>query len=312
MTDLILVRLHPGEQTDPNDFTQALQELEITAYDLTVANPGQPVQIGTASGLAAPATVTSDSGGGIGGIGGGGVGGVGTKVKGGTVDLSSVQIIQHWKQYTDVLDQKVQLESAATAVIVASAPTGHPEYPTADSFDVQLAITRNGVPIADAVIEYNAAVVQVSGAPSTDQTFYFNPPSPGAAAYVAIPPAPPSGAQPPALLLKSDSTPSPFDDLRTAIDGVLKDDPGGTSLVEYTLANGQLSAAQCQQIAAEIIYNRGYSPAPSEPSDYGLLYTSDPDSALGVNTQDEDSARQKFEGQVTAYHATNDAPVIMT
>ena len=46
---------------------------------------------------------------------------------------------------------------------------------------------------------------------------------------------------------------------------------------------------------------------PSEPSDYGLLYTSDPDSALGVNTQDEDTARQKFEGQLTAYHATNDA-----
>ena len=311
MTDLILVRLHPGEQTDPNTFTQALQGLQITAYDLTVANPGQPVQIGTASGLAAPAKVKSDSGGGIGGIGGGGVG---TTVEGGTVDLSSVQIIQHWKQYTDVLDQKVQLESAATAVIVASAPTGHPEYPTADSFDVQLAITRNGVPIADAVIEYNAAVVQVSGAPSTDQTFYFNPPSPGAAAYVTIPPAPPAGAQPPALLLKSDSTPSPFDDLKTAIDGVLADDPSGTNLVEYTLnnkdSNGKpqpLSAAQCQQIAAEIIYNRGYSPAPSEPSDYGLLYTSDPDSALGVNTQDEDTARQKFEGQVTAYHATNDA-----
>ena len=201
----------------------------------------------------------------------------------------------------------MQLESAATAVIVASAPAGHPEYPTADSFDVQLVITRNGVPIADAVIEYNAAVVQVSGAPSTDQTFYFNPPSPGAAAYVAIPPAPPAGAQPPALLLKSDGTPSPFDDLQKAIDGVLKDDPGGTSLVEYSLANGQLSAAQCQQIAAEIIYNRGYSPAPSEPPDYGLLYTSDPDSAVGVNTQDEDTARQKFEGQVTAYHATNDA-----
>ena len=52
MTDLILVRLHPGEQTDPNTFTQALQGLQITAYDLTVANPGQPVQIGTASGLA--------------------------------------------------------------------------------------------------------------------------------------------------------------------------------------------------------------------------------------------------------------------
>ena len=171
--------------------------------------------------------------------------------------------------YTGVPDQKkVQLESAATAVIVVSAPTGHPEYPTADSFDVQLAITRNGVPIADTVIEYNAAVVQVSGAPSTDQVTLFRchyprpHPAPLSVPYVTIPPAPPSGAQAPALLLKSDSTPSPFDDLQKAIDGVLKDDPSGTSLVEYTLkANGQLSAAQCQQIAAEIIYNRGYSPA---------------------------------------------------
>ena len=140
MANLILVRLHPDQQTDPATFSEALQGLQITAYDLTVANPGQPVQIGTASGLAAPPKVKSDSGGGIGGIGGGGirgiggggVGGVGTTVEGGTVDLSSVQIIQHWKPYTGVLDQrKVQLESAATAVIVASAPTRHPEYPTA-------------------------------------------------------------------------------------------------------------------------------------------------------------------------------------
>ena len=206
------------------------------------------------------------------------------------------------------MDQKdVQLESAATAVIEASAPAGHPEYPTADSFDVQLVITRNGVPIADAVIEYNAAVVQVAGTPSSDQTFYFDPPPPGAATYVTIPPAPPAGAQPPALILPSDGTPPPFDDLKTAIDGVLADDPGGTDLVGYTLANGQLSAAQCLQIGAEIIWNRGYLPPPDEPSDYGMLYTSDPVSQLNVNTQDEDSTRQQFEGKVTAYHAVNDA-----
>ena len=296
MTDLILVRLHPGEQTDPDTFTAALQGLQITAFDLTVADPGQPVQIGTASGLAAPPVI------------------VGGTLTGGTVDLSSTQIIQHWLLYIDGIDPKIQLESAATAVIEVSASAGHPEYPTADSFDVQLVITRNGVPIADAVVEYNAAVVQVA-TPSPDQTAYFGtsshetvtvPTAPGAT-YATIPPAPPAGAQPPALLLSSDGTPPSFGDLKKAIDGVLADDPGGTDLVTYTLAHGQLSAAQCQQIGAEIIWNRGFSQAPDEPSDYGLLYTSDPASALGVKAQDEDGARQQFEGKVSAYHATNDA-----
>jgi hypothetical protein len=38
MTDLILVTLHPGEQTDPTLLREALQGLEITAADLTMAN----------------------------------------------------------------------------------------------------------------------------------------------------------------------------------------------------------------------------------------------------------------------------------
>ena len=296
MTDLIVVRLHPGEQTDPDTFTAALAGLQITAFDLTVADPGQPVQIGTASGLAAPPAIT------------------GGTFSGGTVDLSSTQIIQHWLLYIDGIDPKIQLESAATAVIEVSAPAGHPEYPTTDSVDVQLVITRNGVPIPDPVVEYNAAVVRVA-TPSPDQVAYFGasshetvagPTSPGTT-YVTIPPAPPAGAQPPALLLPADGTPPSFDDLKQAIDGVLADDPGGTDLVTYTLAQGQLSAAQCQQIGAEIIWNRGFSPAPDEPADYGLLYTSDPASALGVKAQDEDSTRQQFEGKVSAYHATNDA-----
>jgi hypothetical protein len=48
---------------------------------------------------------------------------------------------------------EVQLESAATAVIVADPPAGHPDYPTPDSFDVQLVITGNRQPIADAAID---------------------------------------------------------------------------------------------------------------------------------------------------------------
>ena len=140
MTDLILVRLHPAQQTDPNTFTAALQGLQITAFDLTVADPAHPVQIGTASGLAAPPSVS------------------GNNVKGGTVDLSSTQIIQHWLLYLDNNHPKVQLESAATAVIEVSAPAGHPEYPTADSFDVQLVITRNGVPICTTAALYSMTV----------------------------------------------------------------------------------------------------------------------------------------------------------
>ena len=85
MTDLILIRLHPAQQTDPGTFTDALQGLQITASDLTVANPGQPAQIGTASGLATPPTSGF------------------LTVSGNTVDITSTQIIQHWRQYDDEL-----------------------------------------------------------------------------------------------------------------------------------------------------------------------------------------------------------------
>jgi hypothetical protein len=284
MTDLILVRLHPGQQVDPADFTDALDGLQITAYDLMVDTPGR-VKIGTATVVT---TVVSDP-----------------------VDLSKAQIYQHWKPYQkNNPDDSTQMESAATAIIQVIEPAGHKEYPTADSYDVQLEITRHDIPIADVIIEYNAAVWKVQGAPSTDQLDYFTAP-PDAATYVMIPPA--VKGDKPALILSSDGTPPPFHDLKNAIDAVLEDDPGGTGLVEYTLSYAQdndgqpIPAAQCYQIAAEIIYNRAYLPPPAEPADYGLLYTSNPASELNVKAQDEDSTRQQFEGKVTAYHATNDA-----
>ena len=43
MADLIILRLHPGQQISPADFRAYLQGLTITAYDLSYANPlGEP------------------------------------------------------------------------------------------------------------------------------------------------------------------------------------------------------------------------------------------------------------------------------
>jgi hypothetical protein len=280
MANLILVRLHPSDQTDPGSFTNALKGLHLEAYDLTVSAPGEPVKIGTAKGLADVDPF---------------------------VDLTKKQIMQHW--FID--NGTLVLESAATAVIVADPPAAHPEYPTADSYDLKLVITRDGQPIADATIDYNVAVVQMTPPPG-EQGWYFGgsaiyPDIPGAptagGSYVTIPPAI-KKAHAPALVLSSDGTVSPFGPLLTAIDKVLAGDPGGTSLVAYTQANGQLLPAQCQQIAAEIVWNRSYFPPPPEPPDYGLLYTN-PDSV--DDPQNEDNARQQFEGKMTSYYATNNA-----
>ena len=144
MPTLIIVGLHPSSPTDGASFADALAGLSISAYDLTYADSATGVLLGTASGLADAhlGDLSDDS-----------------------VDVAATQIMQ---QYFDDIEappeQSVRtLQAAAVAVIVAHPPAGHPEYPAADSYDLRLAITRNGQQIADSTIDFNTSVVQVAG-----------------------------------------------------------------------------------------------------------------------------------------------------
>jgi hypothetical protein len=290
-TDLIIIRLHPTNPESASDFRTDLAGLTIEAYDLMVddTSPGEPV--GTASGLAAAAPANN------------------------AINIANKQIMQHYMAVTVGAVTTNYLEAAATAVIIANPPAGHTEYPAADSFDLRLVIKRNGAAVTDDVIDYNVLAVQVTGPLSKSQQSYQQL---TASTYVAIPPAPPAGSTAPALTLPSDGTPPAFDALVSAIDAVLALDPSGASLEGYAAQPGQLSVATCQQIAAEIIWNRSYDPPPSEPvsstavgfMDYGITYTNPQPGAPDLaSQQDMDTARQQFEANWKSYYATNMADV---
>jgi receptor-binding and translocation channel-forming TcA subunit of Tc toxin/ABC toxin-like protein len=284
MPALIIVGLHPSQPTDGGSFAGALAGLSITAYDLTFADSPGGVQIGTASGVAAVPALGDD-----------------------TVDITKTAIMQH---YVDVNDpypigpQVRMTEAAATAVIVVSPPAGHQEYPSPESYDLRLAITRNGQAIADQAIDFNIAVADVSSL-STHQPDYF---AMTPAAYAVIPAAPPPGPLPPGpVTLPADGTPPGFADLVTAIDAVLAADPGGTTLATQP----PLTMPQCQQIASELTWNRVVYPPPPLPRPLGQMYTKPAvDTAVTQATngaQAADNDRQIFEAQLASYYATLDA-----
>jgi hypothetical protein len=287
MSALIIVRLHPVKPMAPDAFTDAVKDLVVTAYDETFPENGvAEVALGKAQGLAT--------------------------VRGDTVDATATGIIQHYqddsyKDPTNPIDTVSGrfLLAAATAVIVANPPTPHAEYPTQDSYDLRLELTRDGQKIADRTIDYNITVVEETSLP-TAQTDYFGM---TASAYATIPPVPPAGTVAPVQLLSDDGTPPAFADLAAAIDDVLALDPGATSLA----AHAPLTTAQSNDIAAELVWNRGYNPPPTEPAHYGLMYTDrtapQTDQNPAYATSDLDRDREQFEGDYTGYHATNDANV---
>jgi hypothetical protein len=138
MTNLIIVRLHPTSPTDADSFQSAITDLVIDAYDLTVTdNPSavqsgatQGVLLGTASGLAAMPVPPSNT-------------------TGVNPDTDPIPILQHYIDVTSGSSSIRLGESAATAVIKADPPAGHPEYPNPASYDLHLVISRSGTPITD-------------------------------------------------------------------------------------------------------------------------------------------------------------------
>jgi hypothetical protein len=289
MPDLIILRLHPSKPMAASNFTTLLTGLEIKAFDLSFDNSSSGVVLGTAKGLADPhlASTTDNS-----------------------VNITNTSILQH---YVDVMinvplpSLKRRLESVATAVIVATPPAGHKEYPTPKSYDVRLELTRAGLSITDRVLEYNVSVVTV-GALSNDQKDSF---AMAASAYVTLPAA---GLDPALAHVDISATgqPPPFRDLCDQISKVLAKDPGPP---KDTLAKAvPLTAAQSQQIAAEIVFDRKAEPPPDLPDGlgadpFGAMYTK-PEADPSVTADDADKARSKFEAELTGWYGTLQAETL--
>ncbi len=208
-------------------------------------------------------------------------------------DVSKQQILQHWFDFFGV---PVPLPSA-TAIIETKPPPQHPEYPTPTSFDIVLELKRDAVPIGDHAIDYNVQTVQFEPLPP-NQSAYFPL---QASAFVALPPADVSGTLT-HLDLPADGQPPNFVDLKRAIDQVLSLDPGGTGLEQAA----PLTPAQCRLIASEIVWNRKTFPPPVPPRPLGVLYQQ-PDDPSSDDAQKLAQERQRFEGELTGYHATHDA-----
>lgn len=107
------------------------------------------------------------------------------------------------------------------------------------------------------------------------------------------------------LTFPADGQAPNFDDLLSAINLVLAQDPSGGDL--QTLS--PLTAAQSRQVAAEIIWNRTLFPPPPLPRPLGDMYTRPPvnPSITGDERDKAEQDRKKFEGELVAYHATHDA-----
>lgn len=281
MADLIIIRLYPTKPMAASDFTSTLNGLKIEAFDVSFGDTDGGTPLGSASGLADPhlAGTTNNK-----------------------VDVTKKQILQHYADMSLPAPGR-HLEAVATAVIVASAPAGHLEYPTPTSYDVRLKITRGTLVLNDETLEYNVTVTTV-GSLSNDQRSYFAAP---ASLFFALPP-PLAGTDPNLahVDLPADGQPPSFDNLRSAVDAVLKMDPGGGASLAST---APITAAQALLVASEITWNRTGRPQPApaitelNAGSLGSMYTRPPaDPTMALNSAEQ--ARMQFEGDLTAWRAT--------
>ena len=203
MADLVILRLHPTKPMAPADFRTVLTGLQIDVYDLSFGDSLQGVLLGSASGLANPHLTSTTNN---------------------QVNINTTSILQHYLDITDLLGGTTRhLESAATAVVVASPPVGHQEYPNATGYDLRLEITGgSGLTILDHHLDFNVEVTTVGGL-STSQKVYFGM---AASAYVELPATARARPQPlPSWTSLRTGQPPAFDQLVHAIDLVLGGDP---------------------------------------------------------------------------------------
>ena len=340
--DVILVRIAPTQPRAPEDFTKDLQGLEISAYDLTI-DKNNPVNggvlLGTASGIVpnlgtlnfgtrpSPLTIIDNPVTGY------------PKFKNGIMqhfllDQLNTDINAIWLFYP----KPATYASVATAVIVVDiAPEDQPhrEYPSASGYDIRLQVTRNGRKIPTSTIEYNVSAFTVNTSLPTLQAFYMGyamseltifprawlgiglnddisgwPRIP--TSYLSIPPAPPDNAVDLVAIDIVNGQAPPFDELLSAINDVLgyewpiEDEKRKHDLQDLENPVTQL---QCQYIASQLIWNRVRYPPPTVPAPLEKIYTAGADVQNNVDQGPQD--QRKWEGSLSAYHATHDAETLI-
>ncbi|MEU9899981.1 neuraminidase-like domain-containing protein [Streptomyces phaeochromogenes] len=270
---LIVIRLHPVEPIDGNDFKPYLDDLVIEAFDLSAQNAQLGVSLGTTT-YAQPVPPPPP------------------QQPTPWIPAPTTGIVQHFDP-PDLNNPPTAL-AVATAVIVVNPPAGHPEHRESD---LRLKITRGGKEILHGQLYYNVPV-EPGGIPAdrgtiptlTTTSLYLALPNPGreidpADGYVAV---------------AADGTPPRYDQLRTAVDIVLGHDPGVGNPPQLA----DLTPRQARHIAYEIVWNYKYRPLPTpRKRTLAQMYT--------LPDQDTDggdaAARGQFEGNLQAYYATGDA-----
>ncbi|MFZ0420270.1 MAG: neuraminidase-like domain-containing protein [Candidatus Sulfotelmatobacter sp.] len=198
------------------------------------------------------------------------------------------------------LQQLIGPASVATAII----PLFTPPPPPDDYLDVTIAATRASEVIPVNATFYNV-LVSTSALPSTDQ--YQEIPDTQTSLYISLPP--PAGANTVSVVLPSDGSPPPFDDLYAAINNALQNDP--ITSPPATIASLIASPGNCSRIAYDIVWSyQNALPAPPDPLE--SLYTNPPNpggSADNSNnsTNSLETDRQKFEGTLNSFYSTRNA-----
>lgn len=288
MPQVILVRLVPMKPTDGSSFTAFVANLSIRAFDLSFGNSANGTLVGQAQGAWVPNT--------------------GLNAVGPAFTPATQRILQHFSVYPVQMtpppnppDRDVRLEAVATAVIELNPPAT--EFNTTD---LRLEIKQGAQIVGYERLDFNVKVepnAPISNLPAT--YIGVDPP-----ALVVTLPDPGVSLNPNAAFvdLPADGTAPRFATLRTAVDKVLAQDPGGGA----TLANSSpLTVAQARQVAREIIWNRQVKPAPDRPNNRRLedMYTR-PETATSWSSDDREKAdmdRKQYEASLLGYYALQDA-----
>ena len=289
MPIIFTLRLLPNPPTDAQNFLRYLSGLQIRAFDRSVADPSEDVEIGNASGPAAS-------------------------------PFENLQISANPSALTPSIvvhpdpRNPIQTTAVATAIIVVkddAATSQRPEFPDAPARDVRLEITRGNTKIQREIIDFNISgknVQELSNNPVDYMGLSIsNPSNPDfvnlpTGAYLFIPgPLASDTADPgPVITLDPKGAPPEFGELVRGIDAVLaKDHPPPTTATSLAALAEPLTIPQAAEIAAELIWNRKVFPLPTPRIPLEDLYTGTP--------TDNEQERVRFEGALTAYYATHNA-----
>ena len=287
MVNLIILKILPTQPTEAVPFRNAIQGLRVTAYDLTIDDNINGLEIGKASGVPEPSLDDLN-------------------IIYEEIPMLEKSIIQSFDfGDLDPAPELGALQSVATAIIVVVPPHGKANYRLPNSFDLRFTIEYDGIDLMDSTIEYNATVLLVD-ALFTKQWEYMQQP---ATSFYSIPVSVLQKSSVAYVPTNSNGLPPDFKNLVKAINSILADD--GENMGPLEALTTPLTPAQCLLIAAEITWNRSLNPAPTAPSSsLESMYTIgiDPLTNKPVQPSDkENDDRSQFETNTGNYHNTLDA-----